>query len=71
MLIASPVRYDPRNPEHREDFVRVLTTKTYSRCKNRYVLEGRYGDVLSLMMDQTVRYYVAQEFGKGTELVES
>lgn len=70
MLISSLVRYNPHNPEHREDFFRVLTTKSYRWCKNRYVLEGRYGDVLSLMVDQTVRYYAAQEFGEIIEPVQ-
>lgn len=60
---TSVVSYDPANAEHRQDFYRVLETETFSWCSNRYALEGRYGDVLSMMLDRTVRYYAQQEFG--------
>ena len=63
MLRTSVVRYDPANLDHRRDFHRVLKTETFNWCENRYALEGRYGDVLSMMLDRTVRYYAEQEFG--------
>lgn len=63
MIKTSVVCYDPSNFDHRHDFYRVLKTGTFTWCKNRYALEGRYGDVLTMMSDLTVRYYVEQEFG--------
>ena len=64
MIRTSVVHYDPANPDHRKDFHRVLETESFNQCKNRYALEGRYGDVLSMMLDRTVRYYAEQEFGE-------
>ena len=58
------VPFDATNPDHRRDFFKVLETGSFGNCQNRYELQGRYGDVLSLMMDQTVKYYVEKEFGE-------
>lgn len=62
MKYIATVTFDPENLEHRRDFFRSLECKTLSKCMNRYNLEGNYGDVLSMMTDQVVRYYAANEF---------
>jgi hypothetical protein len=56
------VNFDVTNPEHRKDFVLVMRTKSFTKCKNRYTLIGFYGDVFSMMKEEMLKYYVEKEF---------
>jgi len=60
---TNPVIYfDENNPEHRNDFVTAIRTKSMGRCKNRYVLMGNYGSVLDMMRDKMINFYINQEY---------
>lgn len=56
------ISFDPNKVEHRKDFSILLETKSLGRCKNRYSLEGMYGDIVSMMTDRMVNYYVNKDF---------
>lgn len=64
MKYITTVTFDPANRDHRRDFFRSITERGLGRCQNRYNLEGLYGDVMSMMTDRMVRYYIEREFGK-------
>ena len=62
MEVNQIIRFDVNNPEHRRDFVTFMETKCLGKCKNRYTLEGNYGDVVSMMTDRIINYYIRKEF---------
>jgi hypothetical protein len=62
MEVTPIIRFDVNNPEHRKDFVSFRETKSLGKCKNRYTLEGNYGDVVSMMTDKIINYYIHKEF---------
>lgn len=57
------IRFNVNDPDHRRDAYYLLTQRTLSKCRNRYNLEGNYGDVVSMIADQLNRYYLDKEFG--------
>lgn len=67
MKYVSTVTFDPSNREHRRDYFQSLEDRGFKRCKNRYNLQGLYGDVFSMMTDLVVKYYVNKEFRKDTD----
>lgn len=56
------VIYDPADPQHRSDLFHVMQQKTFTGCQHMYALEGSHGDVLSMMKERTLDWYVRQEF---------
>lgn len=56
------IEFDVNNSEHRKDLVTFMKTNSFSQCKNRYTLKGMYGDVLSMMKDKVLNYYINKEF---------
>lgn len=62
MQVKQVIIFDVNNKDHREDFANLLKTKSLGLCKNRYSLEGMYGDLVSMMTDKMVNYYVNREF---------
>ena len=56
------VSFDPNKQEHRKDYAIFIETKSLGKCKNRYSLEGMYGDLVSMMTEKMINYYVNREF---------
>ena len=56
------VSFDPTDLQHRSDLRHVMTKHTFHGCKNRYNLEGGYGDVLTMMKSLTLEWYSTREF---------
>lgn len=56
------VTFDPNNLEHRHDVYLLVKHQTLSACKNKYTLQGNYGDTSSMMLDKISKYYLQREF---------
>lgn len=64
MRYNSVIKFDPRNIQHRQDFYTYLQERSFKSIKNRYALEGNFGDVASMMTQQVCKYYASLEFEK-------
>lgn len=58
------VVFDPKNKDHRQYYHEFLTHRTWGRCPVRFVIPSEYGDLLSLIRNKMVEYYISEEFGE-------
>ena len=54
--------FDPSDADHRAWYHEFVQTRTWSRCPVRFVVPDGRGDLVSMMQNYLVRYYVEQEF---------
>ena len=62
MKINPVINFDVNNKEHREDFYTFTRTKCLGKLKNKYSLEGCFGDIVSMMTEKVANFYIQKEF---------
>lgn len=57
------VAFDPKNKEHRTHYANFLKNKGWGRCPVRFIVPEETGqDLVRLIQDSLLRYYVEREF---------
>jgi len=58
------VAFDASNKQHRKWFAEFNRTRTWGTCPVRFIVPDDYGDVVTLIQQKLITYYVNREFGK-------
>jgi len=58
------VAFDPSSKDHRKWFADFQRNKTWAKCPVRFVIPDDQGDLVSLIQQRLVAFYVSKEFGK-------
>ena len=59
--------FDATNKQHRRWFAEFQRTSTWGRCPVRFIVEQN-GELLSLIQQQLIDYYVRKEFKERAEV---
>jgi hypothetical protein len=60
------VAFDASNKQHRKWFAEFNRARTWGTCPVRFIVPDDYGDVVTLIQQKLITYYVDREFGKKT-----
>lgn len=64
-LIGRPwVAFDPANRQHRRWFAEFSANRSWAKCPCRFIVPDDGGDLLSLIQQRLITFYVTKEFGK-------
>lgn len=58
VIVRQIVNFDPNNIQHRSDFKTLMEYRSLSRCNYRYNLEAPYFDILTMMKERMLQYYL-------------
>lgn len=58
------VAFDPSNRDHRKWFAEFQRTKCWGNAPVRFIVPDEHGDLISLVTNSLINYYVGKEFGK-------
>jgi hypothetical protein len=56
------VVFNPTNKEHRTWYAEFVRTGTWGRCPVRFVVTDDRGNLVTMIQQNLVKYYVNQEF---------
>jgi hypothetical protein len=64
-LIGRPyVAFDASNKQHRRWFAEFTRKRTWGTCPVRFIVSDDAGDLLTLIQQRLIAFYVSKEFGK-------
>lgn len=58
------VAFDAANKNHRRWFAEFNRKRSWSQCPVRFLVSDDAGDLLTLIQQRLIAYYVDKEFGK-------
>jgi hypothetical protein len=58
------VAFDAKNKQHRQWFADFNKNRTWSHCPVRFIVPDDAGDLITLIQQRLIQYYVEKEFGK-------
>jgi hypothetical protein len=57
------VAFDPNNKDHRRYYARFIETRSWGQCPVRFIVpEDHGGDLISMMKNSLIQYYIEREF---------
>lgn len=56
--------FDAKNKQHRRWFAEFTRKRTWGTCPVRFIVPDDGGDLLSLIQQRLIEFYVSKEFGK-------
>lgn len=60
------VQFEVGNKEHREIFVSFLNDRSWAKSPILFQLEDTYYDVVTMITEKMLHYYIKQDFNEGT-----
>jgi hypothetical protein len=54
--------FDPQDRQHRSWYAEFARSGTWGRCPVRFVVQDDHGNLVSMIQQQLVEYYVKTEF---------
>lgn len=59
--------FDSSNKQHRRWFTEFQRTRTWGHCPVRFVVDDEQGNLITMMQQQMIDYYVNKEFKRPTD----
>lgn len=56
------VIFDAANKDHRRWFAEFQRKGTWGRCPVRFIIADDYGDLITMIQQRLIQYYVNKEF---------
>ncbi len=65
------VAFDPNNKDHRRYYAEFVELGSWGRCPVRFICpEDNGGDLISMIKNNLIQYYIDREFGGGKLAIE-
>lgn len=65
------VAFDPNNKDHRRYYAEFVELGSWGRCPVRFICpEDNGGDLVSMIKNSLIQYYIDREFGGGKLAIE-
>jgi hypothetical protein len=58
------VAFDPDNSDHRKWFAQFQKYRTWSKCPVRFLVDDEAGDLITLIQQRLIQWYVKNEFSE-------
>ncbi len=63
--------FDPNNKDHRRYYAEFVELGSWGRCPVRFICpEDNGGDLISMIKNNLIQYYIDREFGGGKLAIE-
>lgn len=56
------INFDPSNKQHRDWYARFERNKTWGSCPVRFFVSDDHGDLLTMIREKLINYYLHKEF---------